>query len=134
LTDVEATMRFMTLVKSRDVKPPPLALIAAINTLIEEDARRGRALVLTGGLLPTEHGARVHLRGGKITVTDGPFTESKEVIGGFAILEFPSKEDALQGAVRLFELHRQYWPGWEGEAEVRQMVDAPVDVAYTPHR
>jgi hypothetical protein len=126
-------MRFMTMVKSRDQAPPPPALIDAINRLIADDAQKG-TLVETGGLLPTEHGARVRLANGKISVTDGPFTEAKEVIGGYAILNLNSKQEAVEAAVALFELHRQYWPGWEGEAEVRQMMDAPVDVQYTPHR
>ena len=49
------------------------------------------------------------------------FAEGKEVVGGFAILEFKSKEEAMQGAVQFMELHKQHWPGWEGETEVRQI-------------
>jgi len=126
-------MRFMTMVKSRDVGPPPPALLEAINRLLADDAQRG-VVVETGGLLPTDRGARVRLAGGKITVTDGPFAEAKEVIGGYAILNLNSKQEAIDAAVALFEIHKQYWPGWEGEAEVRQMVESSVDVEYTPHR
>ena len=54
-------------------------------------------------------------------VTDGPFTETHEVIGGFAQFELKSKEAAVESAVRFMELHKKHWPGWEGETEVRQM-------------
>jgi hypothetical protein len=74
-----------------------------------------------GGLGPTVQGARVRLSGGKVTVTDGPFTETKEVIGGYAQFELKSKEEAVKSAVRFMELHNKHWPGWEGETEVRQM-------------
>ena len=63
------------------------------------------------------------LSGGKVTVTDGPFTEAKEIIGGYAQFELKSKEEAVQAAVRFMELHKKYWPGWEGETEVRQMLE-----------
>ena len=74
-----------------------------------------------GGLGPTALGARVLLSGGKVTVIDGPFTEAKEIIGGYAQFELKSKEEAVDSAVRFMELHKKYWPGWEGETEVRQM-------------
>jgi hypothetical protein len=54
-------------------------------------------------------------------VIDGPFTESKEIVGGYAQFELPSKEEAVKGAVQFMELHRKHWPGWEGETEIRQM-------------
>ena len=56
-----------------------------------------------------------------VTVTDGPFTEAKEVVGGYAQFELKSKEEAVKSAVRFMELHKKHWPGWEGETEVRQM-------------
>jgi len=58
-----------------------------------------------------------------VTVTDGPFTEAKEVVGGYAQFELKSKQEAIDAAVRFMELHKKYWPGWEGETEVRQMFD-----------
>ena len=64
---------------------------------------------------------RRNVRDGKPRVIDGPFTETKEVVGGFAILNFNSKEEALESAKHFMDLHRQHWPGWEGETEVRQM-------------
>jgi hypothetical protein len=75
----------------------------------------------SGGLGPTSQGARVRLAGGRVTVTDGPFAETKEVIGGYAQFELKSKEEAIQSAVRFMELHKKHWPGWQGETEIRQM-------------
>jgi hypothetical protein len=117
-------MRFMTLVKSTESSgPPPQGLMDAIAKLGEESAKAGE-LVETGGLYPTAAGARVRLSGGKITVTDGPFTEAKEVVGGYAVFELKSKEEAIKQAVRFMEVHKEHWPGWEGETEVRQIFDA----------
>jgi hypothetical protein len=65
-----------------------------------------------------------------VTVTDGPFTEAKEVVGGYAQFELKSKKEAVDAAVRFMELHKQHWPGWEGETEVRQMWE-PGDFAKT---
>ncbi len=61
----------------------------------------------------------MRLANGKITVTDGPFTESKEIIGGWAILQADSKAEAIRIATEFMELHRKHWPGFEGESEVR---------------
>jgi hypothetical protein len=101
--------------------PPPKELMEAIGKLAEEDAKNGRKMLGNGGLKPTSLGASVRLANGKITVTDGPFTEAKEVIGGYAQFELQSKQEAIEGAVRFMELHKKYWPGWEGETEVRPM-------------
>lgn len=117
-------MRFMILVKSAETAgPPPKALMDAIAQLGEQTAREG-VLVETGGLLPTAMGARVRLAGDKITATDGPFSEAKEVVGGFAVYKVKSKEEAIERTRRFLELHRKHWPGWEGESEIRQIFDA----------
>ena len=63
----------------------------------------------------------MRLSGGKLTVTDGPFSETKELIGGYAIYDVKSKEDALEWVRRFMELHQENWPGWEGESELRQV-------------
>jgi hypothetical protein len=102
--------------------PPPKELMDAITKLAEEAVKAGTMLG-NGGLGPTAQGARVRLAGGKVTVTDGPFTEAKEVVGGYAQFELQSKQAAVEAAVRFMELHQKYWPGWEGETEVRQMFD-----------
>src|SRR5947208_133153 len=75
----------------------------------------------SGGLKSTAEGARVRVSGGQVTVRDGPFTEAKEVVGGYAQFDLKSKEEAIESAVRFMELHKKHWPGWEGETEVRQM-------------
>lgn len=102
--------------------PPPPALMEAMGKFVEKSLKDG-SLVETGGLLPSKEGVRVRLANGKITATDGPFSESKEVIGGWAILEAPSKEEAIRVATEFMELHRLHWPGFEGESEVRPMFD-----------
>jgi hypothetical protein len=121
-------MRFMMIVKHAENQGlPPQQLMDAITKLVEEEVKAGTMLG-NGGLGPTAQGARVRLSGGKVTVTDGPFTETNEVIGGYAQFELKSKEAAVESAVRFMELHRKHWPGWEGETEVRQMFD-PQDCA-----
>jgi hypothetical protein len=118
-------MRFMTLVKSAETSaPPPQPLMDAIGKLGAEAAGKG-VMVEMGGLLPTAMGARVRLAGGRLTVTDGPFTEAKEVIGGYAVYAVKSKDEALEWTRRFMALHQEHWKGWEGEVELRQMYDPP---------
>jgi len=124
-------MRFMMIVKHSEKQgPPPQGLMDAIAKAGEEATKAGTMLG-TGGLGPTALGARVRLSGGQITVIDGPFTEAKEVVGGYAQFELKSKQEAIEGAVRFMELHKKHWPGWEGETEVRQMF-GPEDFACKP--
>jgi hypothetical protein len=101
---------------------PPKALMEAMGQFVQKSLQDG-SLVDTGGLLPSKDGFRVRLAKGAITVTDGPFTESKEVIGGWAIINAESKAQALQVAEAFMELHRKYWPEFEGESEVRPMFE-----------
>jgi hypothetical protein len=115
------TMRFMMIVKSAEKWGfPPKELMDAIAQLSNEAVQAGTMLG-NGGLGPTALGARVRLDRGKLTVTDGPFTEAKEVVGGYAQFELKSKQEAIESAVRFMELHKKYWPQWEGETEIRQM-------------
>jgi len=100
--------------------PPPKALMDAINKLSEE-AAKSNTMLASGGLSPAATSTHVRVGGGKLTVIDGPYSEAKEVIGGFAMFELKSKEEALQGAVRFMELHKEHWPEWEGETEIRQI-------------
>jgi hypothetical protein len=118
-------MKYLTFIRhpeSYRATPPPSALMEAMGKFVEKSLKDG-TLVDTGGLLPSKDGVRVRLANGKITVTDGPFTESKEVIGGWAILNAASKAEAIRIATEFMELHRKYWPGFEGESEVRPMFD-----------
>src|ERR1700745_1341994 len=121
-------MQYMMIVKHNEgFGFPPKELMDAIAKLSEEAVKAGTR-VGSGGLGPTAQGARVRLSGGELTVIDGPFTEAKEVVGGYAQFELTSKEEAIESAVRFMELHKRYWPGWEGETEVREMFD-PQDCA-----
>ncbi|MDB5344824.1 MAG: hypothetical protein JWP89_3201 [Schlesneria sp.] len=114
-------MRFMMIIKSAETSGlPPKPLLEAIGKLSEEAAKAG-TMVGSGGLGPTALGARVRITRGEVIVTDGPFTETKEVVGGYAQFELTSKEEAVKSAIKFMELHKQLWPGWEGECEVRQM-------------
>jgi hypothetical protein len=115
-------LTFMRSCESHRASPPPPALMEAMGELIEKSYKDG-TLVDTGGLLPSKDGLRVRLAGGQITVTDGPFAESKEIIGGYAIMRAESKAQAIQQATAFMELHRKHWPGFEGECEVRPMFE-----------
>lgn len=106
--------------------PPDPKLEAVMGKHIEKMTKAG-ALLETGGLLPLAKGARVRAIRGKLNVTDGPFIESKEVIGGYAILRAKSKEEAVQLAKAFLKLHLDtLGPSYEGTIEVREMFD-PAD-------
>jgi hypothetical protein len=116
-------MRFMMIVKHAENQgPPPKELMDEIAKLAEKEMKSG-VMVGSGGLKSTALGANVRLSGGRVTVTDGPFTEAKEIIGGYAQFNLKSREEAIQSAVQFMELHKKYWPGWEGVTEVRQMYE-----------
>ncbi|MET3803140.1 hypothetical protein ABIB25_000124 [Nakamurella sp. UYEF19] len=118
-------MQFMTMLKAReDIGMPPPAFFAAMATYLQDVAATGK-LVTTGGLLPSAVGVQVKAVGGEIIVTDGPFTEFTELVGGYAIFEVDSREEAVAMARSFIELHLLNWPGWEGSSEVRQIMQAP---------
>jgi len=102
----------------------------AIDKGIQEMVKSGK-LASFGGLHPTSMGARMRLTNGEIVTTDGPFTESKEVIGGFTILNVASKEEALAEGRSFMELHRLHWPTWQGEIEIRRLYEEEDDVQAT---
>ncbi|HXT77379.1 MAG TPA: YciI family protein [Candidatus Eisenbacteria bacterium] len=115
-------MRFLSIYKNVERNTPPTEQeMCAMGKLIEEGMKSGK-LVSTEGCLPSAMGARVRVENGKFTVTDGPFTESKEVVGGFAILNADSKEQAIAYA-KEFLAHMG-----TGETEIRQLFEAPQDV------
>lgn len=116
-------MRFMTIVKTREGVQPSPALIEKINQMADDATKKG-VWVGAGGLAPTALGARARLVNGKITVKDGPFTEAKEVIGGYAIFDVASKQEAMEWTRRFLEAHVGLWPH-EIEVEVRPMMDDP---------
>ena len=118
-------MKYLTFIRHSESyrqSGPPAALMEAMGKFVEKSLKDG-ILVDTGGLLPSKDGARVRLAHGKITVTDGPFVESKEVIGGWAIINASSREEAIRIATEFMELHRKYWPEFEGESEMRPMFE-----------
>jgi len=118
-------MRFMMLVKSAEnAGPPPKELMDAIAALAAETSNAG-TMIETGGLAPSAMSTRVRLSQGKITSLDGPFAETKELVGGYAIFDFNSKQEAIDSALLFMELHRKHWPGWEGETEIRQIFTMP---------
>jgi len=124
-------MRFMMMVKGdRQYEagaPPAPELVAAMEQLIQEMASTG-VLVDAGGLLPSAAGALVRCRGGKLSVHDGPFAETKELVGGYAILNAGSREEAISLGRRFMQLHADVLgPTHEGELEIRQMHDGPSD-------
>jgi hypothetical protein len=111
----------MTIVKSAErFGFPPPELIEAVEKLRLEAVDQG-VMLDTGGLAPSATGKSVRLRNGQLSVIDGPFTESKEVVGGFAVFELDSLDEAVNWTRRFMELHTQHWPAWEGTTEVRQM-------------
>ena len=115
-------MRFMMLVKHNGqvCGAPPKEFMDQLNKLAE-DAVKGGAMIASGGLAPIEQSTRVRLDKGQVTIMDGPFAETREIVGGYAQFEFKSKEEAVASTKKFMELHRDYWPGWEGETEIRQI-------------
>jgi hypothetical protein len=116
-------MRFMMFIKHTEdyrFEEVPQALFTAMGEFVGEAMKSG-AMVDTAGLQPTAKGKRVRLAKGKITVIDGPFTESKEVVGGYAIVEAKTYDEAMKLATRFMDLHRIHWPKFEGECEVRPL-------------
>lgn len=110
-------MRFLSIYKTVERNTPPAPEeMASMGKLIEEGMKAGW-LVSTEGCLPTSLGARVRRSSGNLTVTDGPFAETKEVVGGFAILQANSKEDAIELARRFLSVVG------EGECELRQLYE-----------
>jgi hypothetical protein len=83
--------------------PPSKEYMEQMNKLIEESMKSGE-LVATGGLTPIQQGVRIVQTSGKVTITDGPYIESTEIIGGFAILELPSKEAAIESSKRFLKV------------------------------
>lgn len=87
---------------------PSPELMQRMGELIEEVTKAG-VMLDTAGLTPSAQGTRVHWEGGKLTVTDGPFTESKEVIGGYALMQCKDKAEALEWTKRFLKVHEDYW-------------------------
>ena len=113
-------MRFLCVYKpsQQEGTPPTEREMAEMGRLIDEMVKEG-TLLATEGCLPSVHGARVRRAGERFIVTDGPFTEAKELIGGFAIIEAASKDEAIALTKRFLLV------AGDGESEIRQLYDAP---------
>ena len=112
-------MRFLSIYMCPERNTPPTAEEMATMGKMVEDWMKSGKLIATEGCMPTALGARVRVDNGKYTVSDGPFTEAKEVVGGLAILEAPSREVAVGYVKEFLEAMGQ------GECELRQLYDAP---------
>ncbi len=126
-------MQFMMLVKAnRDFEagqPPNPKLMEAVGKLATEAVQTGK-MIATGGLLPSSHGVRIQAGGGKLSLVDGPFAEIKELVGGYAIFELSSKEEAVEMGKRFMQLHIDVMgPAFEGQLEIR-----PIFKSDTPAR
>ena len=114
-------MKYLMLIKhSEDSRNQaiPQGLMDTMGEFVGEKMKCGE-LKDTAGLKPTAEGFRIRSRKNRLTVTDGPFTEGKEVIGGYAMVEVAAKEEAMKLAGKFMELHRLHWPEFECECEVR---------------
>ena len=116
-------MRFLSLIRVQENtgKQPSERMMSEMGKLMTETKRDGK-LLDTAGLAPTANGKRVRLRAGKLSVIDGPFTETKEVVGGYAMIDAQSLEEAIALTRRFVELHIA--DGWELDCEVRQVYEA----------
>ena len=115
-------MRFLSLIRAAEHQgAPPQGLIDAIDQWVARTLA-DKTVVSTGGLAPSSAGARVRIKGGKLSVTDGPFSESKEVIGGYAVIAGETREEVVEATKAFMQLHIDHWPQWEGECELRELV------------
>jgi hypothetical protein len=98
----------------------PASLYQAMGEFIDAATKSGN-FIDGAGLQPMAAGSQVKLRGGKITVVDGPYVETKEIVGGYALMEAKTREEAMVIARRFMELHLEHWPTFEGICEVRPL-------------
>jgi hypothetical protein len=119
-------MRFMFLIHSASSGPPTPALLNAMHALAVKEVAAGR-MIYDGGLMPPSMGAQLRLKAGKVVVVDGPFAETKEVFGGFAIFELPDMAAAEVSARQFLELHQLHAPEWEGVCHIRQVAGSEVE-------
>ena len=131
-------MRFLSMIRVDETtgQKPSERLMQEMGTLMEEMIRDG-SLVRTAGLRPTREGVRVRSNHGKVSITDGPFAETKEVIGGYALISAHSRAEAIELAPAFGELHRRTWPEFECACELRPIegeASEPADSAVASGR
>jgi hypothetical protein len=116
-------MRYLTMVKmAEDIGPAPAALVETMGAAMR-DAFADGSMIDAGGLAGTADSTEFKLREGRVTVSDGPYAETKEVVGGYAIIEARNDAEAVEAARRVIEIHKEHWPGWEGAVEVRRIYE-----------
>jgi hypothetical protein len=116
-------MKYLMLIKHAESyrnQAIPRALNDAMGEFVTENMKSG-VLKDTAGLKPTAEGFRIRSSKKRLTVTDGPFTETKEIVGGYALVEVSTKEEAMKLAREFMEMHRLHWPAFECECEVREL-------------
>ncbi|WP_406725972.1 YciI family protein [Streptomyces sp. GD-15H] len=115
--------RYLSLVRidesNAPAEGPSPELMQRMGELIEEMTKAG-VLLDTAGLTPTAQGTRVRYEGGQLAVTDGPFTESKEVIGGYALMQAKDRAEAIEWAKRFLKVHEEHWTV---TCEVREILE-----------
>ncbi|CAM5238129.1 Transcriptional regulator OS=Streptomyces tendae OX=1932 GN=GUR47_16960 PE=3 SV=1 [Streptomyces tendae] len=114
--------RYLSLIRIEETDTPggpSPELVQRMEKLMEEMTKAG-VLLDTAGLTPTAQGTRVHYEGGQLSVTDGPFTETKEVIGGYALLQAKDQAEAIEWTKRFLKTHEEYWTV---TCEVRQLME-----------
>ncbi len=115
-------MAYLSLIRAVEQQgEPPAGFMEAIDRYVATKLK-DRTVVSTGGLAPIAAAARIRSQDGKVTVVDGPFTESKEVIGGYAIIAADSRDAAIRATREFMQLHADHWPAWKGECELRELV------------
>lgn len=113
-------MRFMLMVKSSMKVEPTAELMQAMGALIEREIKAGR-LVDTAGLMPRDMGLEVRVADGALEIVEGPFADQTPAIGGYAIFDFETREEASANAVEFMKMHMDHLPNWSGVCEVRQI-------------
>ena len=114
-------MRVMFIVtSSAQPAPPTPELLDAMHTMAVREIAAGR-MIDDGGLMPLDMGARITNARGKISVIDGPFAETKEVVGGYAVFEVKDRDEAVELGVAFMQLHVDHMPGWDGVLEMREV-------------
>ena len=117
----------MFLIHSASEEAPTPELIEAMHQLAAQEVAAGR-MIYDGGLMPASLGKGLRLKSGKVIVLDGPFTETKEMLGGFAIFELPDMAAAEASARQFLSLHQRHAPAWEGVCEIRQVAGSQVEL------
>ena len=114
-------MRYVVLIRVDEnrAEEPPAELIDAMFAHVADE--RHAKVVTDAGLTPSSAAIRVASRGGEVMMTDGPFAETKEVIGGYGMYEVRSVEEAVEWSRRFMQIHLDTWPGFEGTSVVRQV-------------